>query len=306
MPKLSVIVPCYGNGPQISALVARLWQAERSLGDGASWEYIFVDDGSRDDTFAELSKVKTAYPGKVTIIKLTRNFGAYIAVIAGLGHASGDCCVVMPADLQDPPELVQQMYLRWTEGFKLVVATPVARYDPPLRAALARLHHFLMIHLVFRHAPREGFDFMLFDRHVRDQILRIRGRHTYLPYLLMWLGHEYAKIPYTRERRSQGSSTWTFAKRLRAVSDSWIGFSLIPIRIVQGLGVALLLAACVSAGFALNATGVLAPDRGRWIVTVVLLVAALHLLALGVIGEYLQRVLEAGTDRPLFVIDRIL
>lgn len=171
MPKISIIIPCYYNEENLPDTTEQLLQNEKLFPGDVEFEYVMVDDGSKDGTLRELKKFKAAYPGKVIILKLSGNFGSYTAILAGMKHATGDCNVVIAADLQDPPALIRKMYDYWQKGIKLVLANRANREDSFFEKTFARIYHGLIRRYAIRNMPKGGFDFCLFDKKLRDEVV---------------------------------------------------------------------------------------------------------------------------------------
>ena len=307
MAKLSVIMPCYYNEGNIPVTGRALIENEKRFPRGTRIEYIFVDDGSGDHTYTELVKFRKKYPGRVTIIKLTRNFGANNASLAGLSKATGDCLAILAADLQDPPELIPKMFAYWQRGAKLVIATRTGRHDGHVATVLSDIFHFLMRVVIFPRAPRRGFDLSLFDRQVQTDVLGLREKNFFFPYLLIWLGYDYVTIPYVRRKRLIGSSQWTFAKRLKSFIDAFVSFTYTPLRIITVCGlvlsvVALLYAALVVYG---RLTSRVPVEGWTSLMIILLFVSSFQMIALGIIGEYLWRTLDAARMHPPYIIESI-
>jgi glycosyltransferase involved in cell wall biosynthesis len=173
MPKLSIVIPCYFNEKNIPQTMEALSLVERELLGQVEIEYVFVDDGSKDMTYKELLKIYEKKPHQTKIVKLARNFGAYNAVLAGLGHANGDVLVTLSADLQDPPELIPKMLEYWKKGIKLVIANREAREESFLQSSISNTFHYLMRKFALQNTPDGGFDLVLFDRQIRDDVVRM-------------------------------------------------------------------------------------------------------------------------------------
>lgn len=308
MTKLSVIIPCYFNEENIPVTTQALIRNEKNFPAGTKFEYIFVDDGSGDNTVEKLREFQKKCTQKVTIVKLSRNFGANNASLAGLTVSSGDVIAIMAADLQDPPELLPKMFGYWKKGTKVVVANRIGRKDGLLSDLPAGIYHTLMRQFVLPRAPSGGFDLMLFDRQVARDILTMKEKNFFLPYLIMWLGYDYVAIPYVRGKRLIGKSRWTFAKRVKTFIDSFVSFTYLPLRIISISGLLLSVVALAYATAVIIArmrSGI--PVEG-WtsLVIILLFVSSFQMIALGIIGEYLWRTLDAARGRPPYVIDAVL
>lgn len=225
MPKLSVIIPCYFNESNIPLTLQALLENEKLFPGGVEFEYILVDDGSKDNTLRELLRFRGQYPDKLKVIKLAKNVGSYNAILAGMHYATGDCHIIFTADLQDPPELMVKMFHYWQQGVKLVIANRQDRQDGFQKNTSSGLFHYLMRKLALPTIPAGGFDFVLFDDQLKGEILRMQENNTNILYLLTWLGFDYVNIPYTRQKRTVGKSRWTFQKKMKLFIDSFVAFS---------------------------------------------------------------------------------
>lgn len=308
MPKLSIIIPCYFNELNIPVTSQELILNEQLFPNDVSFEYVMVDDGSRDRTFEELCLFKKQFPDKVTIVKLSGNFGSYNAIQAGMKYATGDCNIVITADLQDPPELMPKMYEYWIRGFKLVLANREERGDPFLSKILASGYQKLIKKFALPNIPDGGFDFCLFDRQLREDVLAIKEKNTNSLYLLVWLKYEYACIPYKRRERKIGQSRWTMKKKIQLFIDSFVSFSYVPLRFITVCGILLGSISFIYALYVLWAKLVGHIDVQGWttMMLVFLLVSSFQMMAIGIIGEYLWRNFEATRNRPAYVVDKIL
>lgn len=307
MPKLSVIIPCYYNEDNIPVTMRELAANEANFPAEVSFEYVLVNDGSGDDTLGALQRAQAQYPGKVRIVDLTANVGSYNAIVAGMAHATGDCQAVITADLQDPPELMVQMYDYWLRGFKLVVGNRQDREETGLGSKLAKLFHWLMKHMAIKNIPDGGFDFVFFDRRVSQQVASMQERNSNVFYLMVWLGYPYVNIPYVRRKREIGISRWTLSKKVKLLIDSLLAFSFVPIRAISvvglGLGAVALLYGLYIIG--LRLLGPAEPQGWTTLMVVLLFVSAFQMIALGVIGEYVWRGLDTARQRPMYLVDKV-
>ncbi|MBK9329845.1 MAG: glycosyltransferase family 2 protein [Sphingobacteriales bacterium] len=213
MPKISIIIPCYFNEQNIPVSSKVLVENEANFPPSTLFEYVMVDDGSKDNTYQELLTFHRQYPSKVKIIKLAGNVGSYNAILAGMKHATGDCCCITSADLQDPVELIPKMFAHWSNGVKLVMANREKREDSFFQRNFSNLFHFLVRKFALSNIPSGGFDFVLFDKKLKDEVIKMNEKNTNTLYLLPWLGYDFVVIPYTRRKRTLGKSRWTLAKK---------------------------------------------------------------------------------------------
>jgi dolichol-phosphate mannosyltransferase len=305
MAKISIITPCYYNGDNLPVTFPVLIDNEKNFPLGTEIEYIFVDDGSKDNTWKALVKIQQAYPEKVKILKLARNFGASNASYAGICHSTGDCCVVIAADLQDPPELIPELYKHWQNGYKLVLAQKANREDTLLTKMLSGTYHSLIRKTALKNAPKGGFDLWLFDKAMREELIKMNEKNFYLPYLFIWMGHEYVSIPYTRRKREIGKSGWTMSKKIKSFIDSFVAFTYLPLRMISVAGIGLGILAVIYAFIILIDKIVNSISVEGWtsLMIVLLFVSSFIMISLGIIGEYLYRTLEASRSRPNYIVD---
>lgn len=308
MPKLSIIVPCYFNEQNIPVTTRALIANESLFPSDLSFEYVMVDDGSKDKTFEVLTQFKNEYPNKVTLVKLSGNFGSYNAIQAGMKYATGDCNIVIAADLQDPPELMVKMVDYWKKGVKLVLANREDRDDPFFTKLFATQYQKLIRKYALPNLPKGGFDFCLFDKQLREQVVALEEKNTNSLYLLVWLKYDYVSIPYQRKERSIGKSRWTVKKKVQLFIDSFISFSYTPLRFITGSGFILGLFSFIYALYILWAKLSGRVDVEGWsaLMVVFLLVSSFQMIAIGIIGEYLWRNLEASRKRPPYVVDEVV
>jgi glycosyltransferase involved in cell wall biosynthesis len=294
---ISLITPAFNEGSNLPMLHERLTAVFRQL----DWEWIIVDDHSRDNTFEVIERLVAIDP-RVRGIRLAYNSGSHLAFTCGLRHASGEVAALMVADLQDPPELMIQMLERWRSGVQVVWA--VRRHQPGDGSG-TQLYYWIMRNLVgMNDMPATGADFFLVDRVVIDAFLAAADRHVSIFALMMWLGFRREFIQYDKQPRARGRSGWTLAKKLKLVVDSIVGFSDFPIWWLTYAGVAALVAALVPAVVAVVAYSGLN--------AALLLLAALviglfgcHLIALAILGHYVWRGLDAARKRPLYSIEAV-
>jgi glycosyltransferase involved in cell wall biosynthesis len=306
---VSVVIPVYYNEDNIPVTWPALQSTLAQLPDQVAWEVVFVDDGSGDRSYERLLEVYRAEPDRVQVIKLTRNFGQVAAVLAGLRHARGDCCVSMSADLQDPPELILEMVRRWHRGErKIVLATRSYREDGAFARWTSHAFYRLMRRFALPTMPLGGFDFFLLDRCAVELVNRIEEKNTFLQGQILWLGFPPDVIPYVRRKREIGRSRWTLSKKVKYFVDGLVTYTVAPIRFISvvGLVVSLLSFAYASVIF----VGKLAwgiPIQG-WapIMISILMLSGVQLVMLGVIGEYLWRNYYETRRLPNYVVESTL
>jgi polyisoprenyl-phosphate glycosyltransferase len=305
MALVSIIVPVYHNAASLPDLLQRFQDlAGRNAGD--QFEFLFVDDGSKDDSFAVLQTLADAEP-RVRIVKLSRNFGSNAALMAGLDQARGDAAAVIAADLQDPPELIHDMLAAWRGGRKVVLAARETRDDPGLTSLLADLFYTAFRQFAIKTMPKRGFDFFLVDRQVRQLIGQIQESNAYLMGLILWLGFDPAVIHYHRQAREKryGTSMWNFTRKVKYFIDGFVAFSYMPVRVASMMGIGLatvgILYAC--AVVLLRLIWGVPTDGWASLMVVLLVVSGAQMVMTGVLGEYLWRNLDETRKRPRFIIE---
>ena len=302
--RFSIVVPVYFNELNLPDTIPRL-RALAGVLPGYDLEIVCVDDGSGDGSLGVLESLQAQAGAPLVIIKLARNFGSMSAIQAGLAHATGDCVGMIAADLQDPPELFVEMIRHWERGSKVVLAVRADRDEPITQKWFAGVYYGLMRRFALPGYPEGGFDFFLIDRQVAQDLNEIREKNTNLMSLIFWMGFAPVMLPYVRSRREKGRSRWTLAKKIKLFVDSFIGFSYAPVRLMSVVGIV----TAVSA-FAYALLVVLLwffqdiPVRGYApIVILIALTAGIQMSMLGVVGEYLWRMLDEVRRRPPYVVD---
>lgn len=305
MPKLSIIIPCYYNEQNIPVTAEELKKNEQLFPSEVSFEYVMVDDGSRDGTWQALQTFKQQYPDQVKIIKLAGNVGSYNAILAGMQYATGDMNVVIAADLQDPPELMVKMYEYWKKGLKLILANRQDREDSFGQKLFSNTYHYLIRKLAIPGIPSGGFDYVMFDKQLRDEVVKMKEKNTNSLYLLVWMGYEYVNIPYTRKKRQIGKSRWTLKKKIKLFVDSFVSFSYFPLRFISVSGLFMGMIALVYALYILYArvTGHIEVEGWSTLMIVILFVSSFQMISLGIVGEYLWRSLDAARNRPSYIVE---
>ncbi|MEO5927991.1 MAG: glycosyltransferase family 2 protein [Patescibacteria group bacterium] len=302
MPKLSIIVPVYFNEKNLTTTIPAL-QGVLGLLTEFEGELVFVDDGSADGSFGILQEFAARDP-RIKIVRLVRNFGAYMALLAGLDHATGDCIAVIMADLQDPPELIVEMAQKWTAGSKLVLAERTDREDAFIDRAFASVFWGFIRRFGIKTVPKGGFDFVLFDKCIADILRTMREKNSHFMLQTVWTGYPPTIIPYTRRKRTAGKSKWTFSKKLKLFIDSSISFSFIPIRAMSLFGA---VTALIGFAFALyvlvTRIWLNIPVQGYTSLMVALLIiGGLQMIMMGMIGEYIWRTFDETRRRPSYIV----
>jgi polyisoprenyl-phosphate glycosyltransferase len=297
---LSILTPAFNESTNLEALYARVVATMTAL--GGDWEWLIVDDHSRDDTFAVIDRLAQA-DSRVRGLRLARNSGSHVAITCGLHHVRGDAAVMMAADLQDPPETLGTMLERWRGGAQVVWAVRREQPGQATHARFATFYYWLMRNVVaMKEMPARGADFFLVDRAVIDAFRQFPERNVSVLALITWLGFRQEYIEYDKQPRASGASGWTRARKIKLVIDSVTGFSEAPIRatVVAGLGLGGVGLCVLMVSVAMMAK----PGAGLvMLLGVVLGLGGLQMVALGVIGEYVWRALEESRRRPQYLVE---
>ena len=308
MSLISIVVPVFNNASSLPDLLER-FQALAAKNATDQFEFIFVEDGSVDNSFSVLESLLQK-DSRIQVVKLSRNFGSNAALLAGLGHTRGDAVAAIAADLQDPPELINDMLLDWRQGHKVVLAARQSRDDEFLTTFLADTFYSLFRRFAIKTMPEHGFDFFLIDRQVCDLINQIQENNAYLMGLILWLGFSPKVIYYHRQAREKryGQSMWTAAKKIKYFLDSFVAFSYFPVRAASVIGIVLSAAGLVYAAIviALRLATSMQPEGWASLMIVVLIVSGVQMLMIGILGEYLWRNLDETRRRPRFIVESIL
>jgi dolichol-phosphate mannosyltransferase len=306
-PRLSIVVPVYQNEGNLPAALPRLLALRDRL-PGHDLELVFVDDGSRDRSFEILREQAAIHPGVVRVVKLTRNFGQTAAIQAGLRHATGDCVGIISADLQEPCEMFVDMVGEWARGAMFVIGEREAREEPVRHRLVSGLYWRLVRRFAFPDFPALGYDFCLLDRQAVAEVNAINERNSSIFVLIYWLGYQPVRLPIVRTARRAGRSQWRLRKKISFTIDTLLGFTRVPARLITLMGFAY---AALSIGYLLFAVALWALlDRAPpgWMTQVALLtlLGATLTFAIGIVSEYLLRILEETRRRPPFVVERVV
>lgn len=306
MKKFSIVVPIYHNELNIPYTIPELKKVSTDLEKEYEVEFIFVNDGSKDGSL-RLLIVEAQKDKRIKVVNLSRNFGSMAAIQAGIAEASGDCVGIITADLQDPPELFKKMIEKWEYGKKVVMAVRKDREDSLLQKIFAGSFYYLMSRYALPGYPSGGFDFVLIDKKVARDITEMTEKNTNIMNLIYWLGYEKEYIRYVRRERKHGKSQWTFSKKIKLFLDSFIAFSYAPIRLISFVGLITAIASFAYGTYVIanHLLGRIPIQGYTAIMSVVTFLLGLIMIMLGIIGEYLWRILDEARGRPPYVVDFI-
>src|SRR5262247_560102 len=300
-PIISVILPVYNESETLEKLKARITPVlEERV--GGSFEVLFVDDGSRDGSDLIIDGFHDRDP-RFKAIHFSRNFGHQAALQAGLDAATGDAVALMDADLQDPPELLEQFIERWRQGYDVVYAVRRKRKEAFWKRAAYAVFYRTMKVISEIDVPLDAGDFCLMDRRVVDSLVSLRERNRFLRGLRSWVGFRQIGVEYERDARHAGEPKYTLRKLVRLALSGYIGFSAAPLRLATWLGILTAGGGFLVALWAIIGKMIVKTPQG-WasLIAVTMLVGGVQLLILGVIGEYLSRVYDEVRLRPVYIV----
>jgi glycosyltransferase involved in cell wall biosynthesis len=300
---LSVVVPAYDEETVLPEFHRRLSAVLRSV--PCQTEIVYVNDGSTDGTLIVIESLKKS-DSSVAIVDLSRNFGKEIALTAGLDHASGDAVVVIDADLQDPPELIPELFRYFREGYDVVYAQRISRSgEGILKRSTAHLFYRLIQRVSRVRIPEDTGDFRLLSRRAVESLKRFREQHRFMKGLFAWIGYRQKAVPYHREPRMAGHTKWNYWRLWNFALEGFTSFTIAPLKMATYLGVLTALAAFIYAVQIIYKTLVYGDPVAGYpsLMVVVLFLGGVQLMTLGVIGEYLGRMFDETKQRPLYFLN---
>jgi len=303
---ISVVVPLYNEEDNVVLLVKKLEQVFDRM--RCAWEVVFALDPSTDHTREKiLELINKGYP--IRLINFSRRIGKPLSLLAGLDHCLGDACVVIDADLQDPPELIEEMVHRWRAGYKVVIAQRISRKgENPLYLKAARCFYWLLEQISEVKIPRDAGDFRLLDARVVKEICRFRERHGFLRGITAAVGFPVSVVPFDRDPRHAGKAQISLRGAINIALDGIVPFSRVPVRGILVLGLAISIAG-MGTGLVWLFYGLFRGFSDQWPIVLLcilmLLFTGITTASMGLLGEYVVRTYEEARERPLYVIDSI-
>ncbi|WP_315110199.1 glycosyltransferase family 2 protein [Clostridium intestinale] len=302
---ISIVIPMYYEEKVADECYKRL---KKVMNDNEiNYEFIFVNDGSKDRTFEILNKIAEE-DNNTKIISFSRNFGHQIAVTAGVDKAKGDAVVVIDADLQDPPELIPKMINLWNEGYKVVYAKRKKRKGESFfKLFTAGMFYRILDKMTDIDIPLDTGDFRLMDRDVVNVLKTMKENNRFVRGMVSWVGFKQTPIEYERDERFAGETKYPLKKMLKFASDGIISFSAKPLKLMGSLGVFCVSVSLIIFLYALirkltNDVNVVSGWAS--IMTAVTFLGGVQLLSISVLGEYIGRIYDESKGRPLYVIEK--
>lgn len=299
---LSIILPSYNEGKNISKASCVI--SELLSSNNIPYELIFVDDGSKDDTWNEIEKASKDNPNVVGI-HFSRNFGKESALFAGLAESTGDACIVMDCDLQHPPETLIEMYRLWQEGYEVVEGVKRSRgKESVLHKASAGLFYKLISNAVKIDMSRAS-DFKLLDRKAVDSLLAMPERNAFFRALSAWIGYKTTTVEFDVREREEGESKWSTWSLIKYAITNIVAFSAAPMQVVTIAGVLVFLFAVI-----LGIQTLIKFFMGHavagftTVILLILIIGSIIMISLGIIGYYISKIYEEVKGRPKYIISK--
>ncbi len=304
---ISVVAPIYREQNNVEPLVRRLGAIFDTL--DVDWELIFAMDPSPDDTEITITQlIQKGFP--IRLITFSRRIGKPMSLLAGLDHAAGDCCIVIDADLQDPPELIERMVDEWRRGAKAVIAQRVSRRGENFfYLKSAELFYWILDKFSDVKIPRNTGDFRLIDSRVVKEICRIRERHGFLRGMNAFVGFPTKLIPFDRDPRLTGKTQISLMGALNIALDGIVPFSRAPLRMIFVLGVLMTSISVLLSILWVTCswwTGFSSAWPTIFMSLLIMFCTGICVTSMGILGEYLLRTYEETRDRPLYIIERMV
>ena len=303
MKRISILIPCYNEETVLPSLYSSVKKVIDSLSD-YEWDFLFVDDGSTDATLPYIKALRQT-DERVHFISLSRNFGKEKALLAGLDKVSGDCVVIMDADLQDPPDLIPQMVQCWEAGYQDVYARRKDRgREPWLRKVFSVMFYKIMDRATRFHILQNVGDFRLLDQVCINAMRQLRETERYNKGLFCWIGFNKKEITFDRGDRRSGVSKWNFMSLLNLALDGITSFTTAPLRLATIVGSIIALGSFCFLIFYISKTLIYGdPVQGfTTLVSIILFLGGVQLLSIGILGEYIGRIYIETKGRPNYMV----
>lgn len=305
MSLLSVIVPCYNEEESVALFYSELMKNDSFFkGKGVDMEVIYIDDGSRDGTVAEVKKLREK-DERVHLVSFSRNFGKEAGMLAGLEKAKGDYVVMMDVDLQDPPSLLPEMFGYMEQGYDSVATRRVSRKgEPPVRSFFARLFYKLMKKISKTEIMDGARDYRLMSRQMVDAILSMKEYNRFTKGIFGWVGYETKWIEFENVERAKGETKWNFWKLLMYSLDGITAFSTAPLMIASLMGVLFCVVAFLLIVFIIVRKMIFGDPVSGWpsLVCIILMTSGVQFFCTGIVGQYLAKTYMEVKRRPIYLV----
>ncbi len=303
---LSIVVPVYNEQEVIDETFRRLSEVFADF--FMEVEYIFINDGSRDNTYSKLKEIALK-DSRVRVINFARNFGHQIAITAGMDYAKGDAVVIIDADLQDPPEVILKMVEKWQEGFEVVYGKRLQREGETFFKKLtAKMFYRFLDSMTDVKLPVDVGDFRLIDRKVCEAMKCLPERSRYVRGLVSWVGFKQSSVEYRREKRFAGETKYPLKKMLKLAGDGIFSFSYKPLKLATFVGMLVSIFSFIYLVVVLVQKFIKNDVVSGWAssIAVTLFLNGVMLIVLGIMGEYVGRIYEEVKARPLYIVGELM
>ena len=304
MKKLSIVIPCYNEEATIRPFLNETKKVEAQMAEVVQFDYIFVNDGSKDQTLEVLRQVAAEYDN-VHYLSFSRNFGKEAGLLAGLEASKGDLVTVMDADLQDPPEMLIDMYALIQEGYDVVGTRRADRKgEPPIRSFFAKMFYKIMNAVSDTEMVDGARDFRLMTRQVIDSILELNEVNRFSKGIFSWVGYNMTYLPYENRERVAGETSWNFWSLFRYSIEGFINFSEAPLNLAIWSGLLSFFASIVGILFVIIRKLTIGGSVTGWasLVSIILFIGGIQLLSLGIIGKYIAKIFLETKKRPVYIV----
>ena len=304
MKKITILVPAYNEEESLPFLYERVSKIMNEVKD-YEFELLFVNDGSKDNTLNEIKKLREQ-DKRVCYVDFSRNFGKEIGMIAGLDYATGDCVIIMDADLQDPPELIPEMIKLWEQGYDDVYAKRRSRAGETwLKKFTSKMYYRVLQSLTKVEIQKDTGDFRLLDRRCVNALKKMRETGRCSKSMFSWIGYNKKKIMYDRDPRIAGKTKWNYKKLVDLAIDGITSFTTSPLRISTFLSIPTFLALFIYFIYVIVKACVThtAIQAFQAIILLILFFSGVQIILIGIMGEYLGRIFNESKHRPLYLVN---
>jgi dolichol-phosphate mannosyltransferase len=304
---IAYVFPVYNEAENVELLHRTVCRVTDVLADRYDFTFVYVDDGSTDDSATRLHALADA-DHRVTVIELARNFGHQTAVTAGLDLVDADAVVVMDSDLQDPPRVSLELIAKWRHGYEVVYAQRRSRRDTTFKRATASAFYWVLRKMASVDIPRDTGDFRLLDRKVVDELRKFRERDRFLRGLISYIGFRQTGVLFDRDERHAGTTGYPLSKMLRLAANGLLGFSVTPLRLISRLGYGISLLSFLGIVYTVGVK-ILAPETAvpGWAFTAIAMffLSGVQITMQGVLGSYIGRTYAEARGRPLYTVSSV-
>ena len=302
---ISIVLPAYNEEGNIALAVKTLTEEFRNA--GFRYELIFVNDGSKDNTWSEIEKAKSIDPDHIKGICFSRNFGKEAAVFAGLNYASGDAVVVMDCDMQHPPETVLKMYELWKQGYEVVEGVKISRGKESVLHGFAAKSFYKIISKATGIDMANASDFKLMDRKVVDTLREMPERNSFFRALSSWVGFRTVQVGFEVQERQSGKSKWSTKSLIKYAITNITSFTTLPLQLVTMGGIfVLLLAVILGVQTLVRYFSGHAVEGFTTVILLLLFIGSVIMISLGIIGYYIAKIYDEVKKRPKYIVSEII